>query len=292
MLQPFRFQFIAMTVPCELLIIDDNRQRAEQLAQQAHARTRQLEKKYNFHQPDSWLSRVLNRRSGSRVKLDAETRQLLGQVYQLSEKTAGVFDITVGTLNHAARRNPEASLDALKQTLAPTMGLNAWHLEGRYLHCEHPETCFDLGGVVKEFAVDEAAQIVQKARGGSLVSFGGDMRMAGHKADGSPFTIGVRDPHNTQANLATLAIENASVATSGSYERQQTFGGEAHDHILARDDAASSRALSTTVIADSALEAGIYATSLMLQPTLNVPSGLKHLIVTKDRKIYSNINAD
>jgi thiamine biosynthesis lipoprotein len=289
MLQAFKFLFTAMTVPCELILYESQFTTAQALAQQIIGRTKALENKYNFHNPDSWLNQTINQRSDQQVTLDEECTAILKQVRQLSVMTNGLFDITVGSLSHAAKSQPNKPLHELKTELQSAMGINSWHLDKHTLLFNDPRSCLDLGGVIKEFAVDEAGKIAQQASGGSLISFGGDMRINGRKPDETPFHIGVRDPENKDQLLLSIAVEDASVATSGNYERKTRFANEDKEHIIATTTESVSDILSSTVIAEDTLTAGIYSTALMLNPATALPDDIQQILVGKGQKIYSNV---
>ena len=280
-MQEFRFQFAAMTTPCHVSLVDACPKQAAAIAQQIMLRTRALERKYNFHNPDSWLNRVINQRRSRRVAVDAEAASVLEQVWQLSTSTADRFDISIATLNQATKHNPGVCRDALRDDLTDAMGTHCWRVDGHWLEFDDARTRLDLGGVIKEFAVDKAAELAADAKGGSLISFGGDMRVQGRKANGDLYRVGVKNPDAPEQMLMSLALENVAITTSGNYERQ--------GHIVSNTPKTS--ALSATVIADDALTAGVYSTSLMLDVATTLPDEMKCVVVDRYRQVYSNLAA-
>ena len=54
----------------------------------------------------------------------------------------------------------------------------------------------------------------------------------GQKADGTPFQIGIKDPHDTAAVIGYLYIPSGFVAVSGNYERFFREEGKLYHHIL------------------------------------------------------------
>ncbi|PIE43537.1 MAG: thiamine biosynthesis protein ApbE [Gammaproteobacteria bacterium] len=289
MTQPHRFQFAAMTVPCEISILGGLRTTAETVAKSIHQSTKSLERTYNFYSDDSWLSRELNQRGASRVRLNPEQIRLFQRVRDLSELTAGLFDPTIGTIKLASWDRPDASRTQLVGELEPAMGLDSWQLDGDYLVFRDTRTAFDLGGVIKEYAVDVAASLASQAGVNCLINFGGDMHVKGRKPNGDYVAIGVKDPLSPDRVLCTLAVENAGLTTSGFYERTVTIGGEQGTHIIGNRQTKSASILSATVIAPSTLEAGVFSTALMLDPALTVPEHIQYIVVGEGRKIYSNL---
>ncbi|CAM3237985.1 FAD:protein FMN transferase [Shewanella violacea] len=264
-------RFTAMTVPCEIILFADD---AKPLAVAIEDNTRRLEAKYNFHDKDSWLSRQVNTRRSSKVELDHETWTILRQVREYSMATQGIFDITIGSLKYLEANQPDLSREALYLSIEPYMGLNAWSLEGMNLCFSHCLTRFDLGGVIKEYSIDQAVDLV-KAAGvtGALINFGGDIRTFGQKLDGSPFVVAVLNPKDSQKPLFSLPLNNQALTTSAHYQRHYQFSDGQTSHILAKGGV-HPQVLSSTVVADTALEAGIYSTALTIKPTLDVPDSI------------------
>ena len=79
----------------------------------------------------------------------------------------------------------------------------------------------DPSGFVKGWAVDGAVAILAAAGARNLcVHAGGDVRVAGERAPGLPWRIGVQHPLERDRVAAVLAAaDGLAVATSGAYER-------------------------------------------------------------------------
>lgn len=306
-----KFEFIAMTTPCELALQHIDERAATEAAKLIFHNTGRLERKYNFFSPESWLTEQVNERETGRVPLDAESRKILSEVRRLSEAVAGVFDITVGTVRqHQAinggfraaeflRRAAALSRERVMHEYAGAMGYAAWDIEGDELIFNHTMTRLDLGGAVKEYAVDCAADIAIQTGCTGLISFGGDLRVIGKKISGEPFRVGIKNPLNPAESLMAIPLENAALTTSGVYERKDsTAGGGSACHIISsamgNEGSAADRertradTLSATVIAETALASGILSTSLVLNPTLPLPDGVVAcVLVDSDGRIQA-----
>ncbi len=279
---PVIWRFTAMTVPCELILFAPE---AKILAQQIELNVRRLEVKYNFHDEASWLNRVINQRSTTIVEIDLETMDILHHVRRCSDITHGVFDITIGTVKRFNTQQIESlSREAIYQKMAPFMGLKAWRLsdngaEATTLTLPHTETQLDLGGVIKEYAVDQAITLAcQAGATGILVNFGGDIRTFGSKPDGSDFIVAVLNPKDTQQPMFALPLVNQALTTSAHYQRSYAFRDQQTSHILA-SRGVHPQVLSSTVVSDTALEAGIYSTALTIDPTLTLPDDVGFALV-------------
>jgi len=281
--QAYVHRFMAMTVPCELTLIASY---AAQLALDIEANTRRLEAKFNFYADTSMLTKAINQRSGKRVVIDTETRDILAKVREYSITTQGIFDITVGTVK-TLLQNSAKTREQIYQDAEPYMGLTAWDIEDNILIMHFPLTKLDLGGVIKEVAVDQALAIAEQASSGALINFGGDIRASGSKVDGSDFVVAVVNPRQQTQALFALPLRNQALTTSAHYARRQQFSDQDSSHILALQDT-HQQVISVTVVADSALQAGIMSTALTINPRLTVPEEIGFALVDEQLNVHQN----
>lgn len=281
-----QYQFSAMTVNCELQLAAHSEAQARSVAEKVIQNTLRLQQKYNFHDARSWLNSQINNRSGSVVLLDEEASAVLHQVKALSSGVEQLFDITVGTLKPCFKQDNLVKALNLRKRLTKSMGDKAWYLEGRELHFNNAVCRFDLGGVIKEFAVDQAAQIVKDAGiSGALINFGGDIYVSGTKNSGAKFVVGVKNPANPQQMMFSVDLQDQALTTSGHYERQQRLGKRKISHILS-DKGVDPRVLSVTVISDSVLCSGIYSTALTLKPDLPCAENMSAIFIDSALKVH------
>jgi FAD:protein FMN transferase len=119
----------------------------------------------------------------------------------------------------------------------------SWQRDGR----------LDPSGVVKGWAVESAAQILENAGARNFcINAGGDVVVRGEPDPGRAWRIGIRHPDVAHAVAAVVHARDLAVATSGAYERG--------DHILdARTGIAPRALLSLTVAGPSLTMADAYA---------------------------------
>ena len=118
-----------------------------------------------------------------------------------------------------------------------------------------PDGLVDPTGLVKGWAVDEAAAVLehQGARN-YAINAGGDILAHGEPSPGRAWRVGVQHPQIREAMAAVLEVRDLAVATSGEYERG--------DHIV--DPGTGARPagmLSVTVAGPSLALADAYATA-------------------------------
>ena len=119
----------------------------------------------------------------------------------------------------------------------------------------------DPSGVVKGWAVERAADILQKAGARNVaISAGGDIIARGEPEPGRRWRTGIRHPQQADAVAAVIAVTNMAVATSGSYERGR--------HIVdARTGRPSGELLSLTIAGPRMTWADAYATAAFAMGT-------------------------
>ncbi len=92
----------------------------------------------------------------------------------------------------------------------------------------------DLGGIAKGYIADKVAAYL-KSQGvtSACINMGGNVVTIGEKPGGRPWTIGVRDPKGTpDQSEEVLSLKDASVVTSGTYERFFLLDGTRYHHLL------------------------------------------------------------
>jgi len=128
---------------------------------------------------------------------------------------------------------------------------------------------YDFGGAAKGIGLDEAAAALSAdgAVAAGLISSGSTTLAFGEKPDGEPWRIGIEDPRDTQAVIATVeATGDITVSTSGDYQRYFERDGIRYHHILDPATGLPARGLqSLTVIGDiPGLYSDILSTALFV----------------------------
>lgn len=287
---PYVHCFKAMTVPCEVRLYGTGKLSHElnQLASRVEENTRRLEKKYNFYNRESWLSLQVNQRRNSSVELDEEAALVFSLLEDLVNATQGVFDPSVGTLKSIMNSQPELSYKQGFQLAQGAMGVDLWQVQNGVLFVKDKLTQFDLGGVIKEFAIDQAVEmLIESGITSALVNFGGDIRALGSKPDGTPFQIAVLNPKKPSEAYFSLPLQDAAFTTSAHYERRFRFADKETSHILA-EAGTHPQVLSVSVMAPTALEAGAMSTALTIQPALPVPDQFGVIFIDNQLVIHQN----
>jgi thiamine biosynthesis lipoprotein len=283
----YRHVFKAMGSPCDLQLFASDAGEAERVARLARSEIERLEARYSRFRPESFLSEI-NRAAaaGARIEVDAETARLLDYADACFRTSQGLFDVTSGVLRAAWRFDGSGLPDAGRvQALLAKVGWQKLEWTPPVLGFPLKGIELDLGGVVKEYAVDRVVVVCREAGAAAgLVNLGGDVGVVGPRPDGAPWRIGIRHPRRPGQVLETFAMRSGALATSGDYERCIVIAGVRYGHILDPRTGWPARHLaSVSVAADLCVVAGSAATIGVLKerqgPAWLAELGLPHLWV-------------
>lgn len=231
----YHYDFRAMGSPCTIQLYARNEDKARQAAGIAMDDVVRLEAKYSRYRADSFLSEI-NRiaAQGGQIDVDDETAGLLDYAATCYQQSDGLFDVTSGILRQAWDfKSGNIPAQEIIQGLLNRVGWEklVWRRPSLAFTLQGME--IDFGGVVKEYAVDRAASLCCEAgiRYG-LVNLGGDIKIIGPHADGSPWRIGIRHPRQPGGVLQEVLLYSGALASSGDYERCITLNGVRYGHVL------------------------------------------------------------
>ena len=255
-----------MSAPAELILFTDLKSKADNIAKLVLGEAKRLEKKYNYYDPNSLLSKI-NQRTENR--LDAETKSLLQRAKQYYKLTDKIFDITIATIKELyISQKSTSSLIKAKSTLINFVGCEHFEIKKDKIIFDNKYTKIDLGGFVKEYAVDRAVNIIIKNRiKSALINFGGDIYAIGKKPNGEKFRVGIKNPKDKTKHIKFVEIENQALTTSASYERNYKIENQDYSHIISKNLSVNNHT-SATVISKNCVESGVFSTSLIIDPNL------------------------
>jgi thiamine biosynthesis lipoprotein len=201
------------------------------------------------------------------VAVSAETFEVIERAQDISKKSGGVFDITVGAFKGMWKfdEDMDGSLPDpkdVKKRLA-NIGYKDVVLDKKKktVFLKRKGMSITLGGIAKGYAVDKCAELLKKAGFNDfMIQAGGDMYVSGKttgRKENENWVVAIRDPRGKEGDMfAAMPIENHSFSTSGDYERGFVKAGKRYHHILdPRDGQPASLSRSVTIRAKDAFTA-------------------------------------
>jgi FAD:protein FMN transferase len=203
----------------------------------------------------------LNAAAGDRpVPVGADTRAAILAAHEISEWTAGKFDVTFGVLSGLWKfdhdqDNRTPDMTAVKRLL-PLINYKDLVVDARAgtAFLKRRGMRVHLGGIGKGYAIDRARDILRTRRVADfMIQSGGDLYVGGLK-DGKPWRLGLRDPRGPEGQIfATLDLSDGTFSTAGDYERFFIKDGRRYHHIIDPDTGEpASGCRSVTIVANTA----------------------------------------
>ena len=220
--------------------------------------------------------------------LNPEVAGLLSIAMQVAQQSHGGFSPTLASLNKLWGFS-----QAIPPTSPPSMNAITEHLQGTQ-NCliqknqgwiRTSQNCqLDFGAIAKGYAIDRGIETLkQHGIEHAMIDAGGDIRIIGQHGS-QPWRIGIRDPRQHDKIIGILNLQgDASVVTSGDYERFYMYQGKRYHHILdPKTGMPSQKNQSVTVIAGNATLADAWSTALFV-------SGEKGLSLAQSNHIQTLI---
>ena len=221
--------------------------------------------------PNSIISKINNNEKD--VIVDHHFKAVFEKSVEVSEKTKGNFDITVGPLVNAWGFGPtrKYKLDKKKvDSLLQLVNYKMLSLKNNKIIKEKPGIKIDFNAIAQGYSVDVIANFLEsKGINNYLVELGGEIKARGKK-ENEEWKVGIDQPYETTSSdrklEAIINLNNRALATSGNYRKFYIDGNQKLSHIINPKTAypAKHNLLSTTVIANDGITADAYATAFMV----------------------------
>lgn len=221
--------------------------------------------------PSSIISRI--NKNDKDVIVDHYFVDVYKKSREVSEKTGGLFDVTVAPLVNAwgFGFTKKASVDsAMIDSLLNFVDYKMIRLQGNKLIKTKPETMLDFNAIAQGYSVDVlTAHLESMGINNYLVELGGEVKAKGKK-NNENWKVGIDQPNENNISErkleAIINLNNKALATSGNYRKFYEENGKKYAHILDPHSGypAKQDLLSATVLAADAITADAYATAFMV----------------------------
>ena len=165
--------------------------------------------------------------------LSDELYEIIKIALDVSDKTNGVYDITVGSLVNNLGFGPNLFLD--NQYVFESYSLKFSIDDKNKSISKYKDVVFDLSSVAKGYAVDAISDyLLANNFNNYLIDIGGEIAANGSSKNGV-WTIGIQDPQSLQQNVS-FTVSNSGkfigIATSGDYLNFKYLDGELVSHSI------------------------------------------------------------
>lgn len=263
--------------------------------EQAFNRIEEIDEKFNALNPES---PVYDFNNSNEAITDEEIVALVTTALQISEKSGGMYDITIFPLIDLwgfFSESPELPRREKLNKVLKVVGYGNLTIKNGILNKKEEDTKIDLGSIAKGYAIDEAGKVLTRAGIKSgLIDAGGDIYALGTNY-GKPWVIGIRNPRGEGVS-GTLEVSDMAVITSGDYERFFETDGVKYHHILDPTTGYPAEGIaSVTVISHDPAFADAWSTALFIlgkEKGLEILEDLQSLevlmITDEGEQIYSS----
>ncbi len=194
------------------------------------------------YDPESEISRFNRSPLGEWFEVSAELTEVMTAALEVSERSGGAFDVTVGPLVNLwgfGWRQVERDQVPSEVDIEAARAQVDWRqIEVRQdppALRRNADVSVDLGGIAKGHGADVMAAVIE-AHGAIryLADIGGDLRGRGHNARGVPWQIGVEVPAVGRRGgvQAVIAVDDVAVTTSGDYRNFFIYDGKRYSHTI------------------------------------------------------------
>lgn len=216
---------------------------------------------------DSELSRI-NQQVGKELPVSTEMFAILTEADRFFKETEGIFN--PGILSSLETSGYSRSIEYIRgqEVIVHALSTNVPSLSLPFTLNIRKQSVFllstiDLGGIAKGWVIDRASELLERT-GYGFINVGGDIRIFGELP--RALNIGIESPFDEKQMLSSIQVTNGAVATSTSMKRKWLVNGEWKHHLIDTHTGkpSESHIVSATITAPSALEADVWAKTVLL----------------------------
>lgn len=272
---------ILMGSPFRITIVEPSQEKAHRYINKAIDEIIRIENIISEWQPHTEVSEINHQAGIKPVKVSQELINLTKTALYFSKLTNGAFDISIISMDKIWKFDGSMTQLPPKKQIRKAIRLVSYK---NIIINEKEQTIFlknkgmkiGFGSIGKGYAADRARLLLRRLGVTSgIVDASGDISLFGEQQNGSPWRIGINHPTNEIGLADILSLKNASVATSGDYEKYALIDGTRYGHIINPATGYPSQGIiSVSIIGKEATIANGLSTSIMV---LGIEKGLQLL---------------
>jgi thiamine biosynthesis lipoprotein len=240
-----------------------------------------VDRQMSTYRPDSELSQFNRAPAGEWFPVSQAVIDVVIAAREISEKTGGALDVTVGPVVRLWHFGPPPTIDTKAEKLEPPTDAEIAVSQSRVgyklldVRTEPPALRkhvagleVDLSSIAAGYTIDRLSDLLRKhGIENFMIEIGGEVRAMGARADGGPWKIAIERPLVGRRELQTVvALTDAAAATAGGSRKFFDYQGRRYSHII---DPGTGRPVdhslgSVTVLADTCMAADGWDTPLLV----------------------------
>jgi FAD:protein FMN transferase len=266
----YRIAFRAMSTPVNLVFVAPSPAIGNEFQRRAVDWIAQFEARYSRFLPASIIGQINANAGGDWIDVDEDAHQIFSLCDEMYRLTHGIFDPTALPLLRAWDWKSQPVRVPSEAEILAAREISGWEKvrrEDRAIRLPIAGMGIDLGGIGKEFAVDQVCALAREFGVlNVMIDIGQDIRVAGKSPGKDAWYIGLEEPNTPGQCWTAVRLTDHAVATSGDYFRSFTINGRRYGHILDPRTGwpVSNTSQSVSVIAPKCVLAGILSTAAFI----------------------------
>ncbi len=284
----YSFERGLMGSPFKLIIYAPDDSLANKAAQHAFKRIEDLNLSLSDYRDDSEINAV-SAQSGSDqwIHVSKDLFDILFVSDDISKKTNGAFDATLGPIVQEWRRATRKGYFPDKELIANALGRTGYrkikfNAATQRVQLKDKGMRLDIGGLGKGFAADEAVKVL-KSYGikSAMIDAGGKLALMDPPPGEKGWKIVISSGRDS---IETIEYANVGIATSGPTYRYLEYNGKRYSHIVdPKTGIGLEHHVRTTVISPNATEADALATAFSVS---GITEGKKYIKRFPNNKVW------
>lgn len=237
--QPVTLSILAMATRFEIVLCGDEFDRLRAAGEEALEEIEALDRQLSRFRGGSDISRINATAAREPVKVEPGLFHLLELARDISERTNGAFDITIGSLmnvwgfEYDSGHIPDPSdLEAARTIIGMKyVRLNEYDFTVSF---EHAGIIIDLGAIGKGYAIERAVEVLKNAGVTSALLHGGTSTVYGLGAPPGQraWRIAVKNPKGSNELIDDIELMDNSLSVSAIHGKSFIDGGHEYGHII------------------------------------------------------------
>lgn len=256
---------------------------ANEAVEAAYGRIRKLNAIFSDYEPESELNRLCKTAgTGRAVPVSRELWEIILASIEVSEKSGGEFDITVGPLIRLWRKARRANQLPDPAQIAAARAVIGYKLikldhKAQTVELTKAGMQLDLGGIGVGYACDDVMKIFQERKlTRVLIDGSGDILAGEAPPNKEGWIVGIAPTTPEGPPSRRISLKNAAVSTSGDAFQHVEINGVRYSHIVdPRTGLGITDRSTVVVVAKTCLAVDAWSTTVSI---LGPEQGIKKLV--------------